>query len=186
MAAQLRRYLFTLQQYHRMAEAGVFTEDDRVELIEGEILEMPPSGSRHAACVNRLTHLLSQGVGTRVLVSIQNPVQLGEHSEPQPDVALLCPKPSFYAEAHPTRSDILLLIEVADTSVGLDRDVKVSLYARAGIAEVWLVDLTAGHIEVDRQPAPEGYQVTHRISHGQCLAPQALPDVELAVAQILG
>jgi Uma2 family endonuclease len=186
MAVQLRRHLFTLQQYHRMAEAGVFTEDDRVELIEGEIIEMPPIGSRHAACVNRLTHLFSRGVGTHALVSIQNPVQLGEHSEPQPDVALLRPRPDFYAAAHPTVSDILLFIEVADTSVGFDRDVKVALYAQAGIAEVWLVDLTAGHIEVFRQPAPEGYQVVHRLARGRHLAPQALPDVELAVDPMLG
>ncbi len=185
MATQVKRRRFTVQQFHCMSEAGVFTADDRVELLEGEVIEMPPIGSRHAACVNRLNHLFSQRVGAESLVSVQNPVQLGEHSELQPDIALLRPRADFYADAHPTVSNILLLIEVADTSIGFDRDVKVSLYARSGVPEVWLVDLTAACVDVYRQPSPEGYQVVHQLRRGQRLTPLSLPEVELHIEQIL-
>jgi len=186
MAVQSLRRRFSVEEYYLMAKAGILTEDDRVELIEGEIVEMSPIGSRHAACVKRLNRLLSQQVGSRALVSAQNPVRLGEHSEPQPDITLLRPRADFYSTAHPGPADVLLLMEVADTSIEYDREVKVPLYAQAGIGEVWLVDLVAESIEVYQNPAPEGYRQTRVVRLEERLAPEALPDLELSARGILG
>ena len=186
MAIQLQRYLFTAAEYHRMAQAGIFGEDDRVELIEGEIVEMTPIGSRHAACVDRLAQLAFERVSGRAIVRIQNPIQMGEHSEPQPDLALLRPRSDFYAPAHPGPEDVLLIVEVAETSIEYDRDVKVRLYARAGIAEVWLVDLAGEGVEVYRRPVPQGYQEVQRLERGQRVSSHAVSDLELTVDEILG
>lgn len=186
MALQIARRCFTVEEYHRMAAAGILSEDDRVELIEGEIVEMTPIGSRHASCAIRLNQLFSQRLGQRALVSVQNPIRLGERSEPQPDLALLRPRPDFYAQAHPEPRDVLLLVEVAETSGAYDREVKLPLYARAGIAEVWLVDLEHAGIEVYRQPGPQGYQFVQRVGPEARLAPQTFPDLALAVAEIIG
>jgi len=140
------RRLFTAEEYFRMGEAGILQEDDRVELIEGEIVEMSPIGSRHAACVNRLVKLFVREVGDSGIVGAQNPVLLPDYSGPQPDVAVLRLREDFYAEAHPTPGDVLLLIEVSDTTLRYDREVKLPLYALAGILEVWIVDLQNGEI----------------------------------------
>jgi Uma2 family endonuclease len=141
MAVEVLRRTFTVEDYHRMAQAGILTEDDRVELLEGEIVEMTPIGPRHAACVNRLSQLFSDRLQGRALVSVQNPIHLSELSEPQPDLALLRPRPDFYAEAHPRPSDSLVVLEIAETSAEVDREKKVPLYGQAGISETWLVDL---------------------------------------------
>lgn len=186
MPVQLLKRSFTVQEYHRMIQAGILTEDDRVELIEGEIVAMAPVGSKHAACVNRLTRLLSDRVGRRAILSVQNPINLGERSEPQPDVALLRVRPDFYASVHPEPPDVLLVVEVAETSADVDREVKVPLYARAGIPEVWLVDLAGECVEASREPAPQGYQQIQRVRRGQRVAPQAIADLELAVDDVLG
>ena len=169
-----------------MAQAGVLMEDDRVELIEGEIVEMAPIGSRHAACVKRLIRLLSQQIGQHAVLGAQDPIQLGERSEPQPDMALLRPRDDFYSAGHPGPDDIFLLIEVADTSLDYDREVKASLYARYGVAEVWVVDLTAERIEVYRSPGSEGYRQSRIVSGDERLAPEALPQLALSARQILG
>ena len=169
-----------------MAQAGVLKEDDRVELIEGEIVEMAPIGSRHAACVKRLNRLLSQQAGQHALLGVQDPIHLGERSEPQPDMALLRPKDDTYATAHPGPEDIFLLIEVADTSVDYDREIKASLYARFGVGEVWVVDLTSERIEVYRSPGPEGYRQTRIVEAHEHLAPEAFPHVSLSAREILG
>lgn len=170
-----------------MARAGILSEDDRVELIEGEIITMSPIGSRHAACVKRLNQLLSQGVAQHAfLVSVQDPTRLSERSEPQPDLALLRPHPDFYAQAHPGPQDVLLVIEVAEASADYDRQVKVPLYARAGIVEAWLVDLAGESIEVYRQPSATGYGQVRQVRRGQHLSSPALPDLELAADEILG
>lgn len=168
-----------------MAQAGIFREDDRVELLDGEILEMTPIGSRHAACVARLTARFSR-VQANAIVWVQNPIRLSERSEPQPDLALLRPRPDFYSQAHPGPGDVLLVVEVAETSVEVDRDVKVPLYARAGIPEVWLVDLAGGCIEVCRKPTPQEYQEVQRVLRGQHIFPQAFPDLGIAVDEVLG
>lgn len=186
MALQPVRHRFTVDEYHRMGQAGIFGEDDRVELIDGEIVEMTPIGSRHAACVDRLTRIFVQHLGPRAIVRVQGPIRLGEHSEPQPDLALLRPRGDFYAEAHPEAGDVLLVVEVAETSGPIDRGVKLPLYARAGIPEVWLVDLAGGAIEVHRQPSPRGYQDVQRVGRGQSLSSQAVPGLTLAVEDILG
>ncbi len=186
MPVQLLKRSFTVEEYHRMVQAGILTEDDRVELIEGEIVTMTPIGSKHAACVNRLTRLLSDQVGRRAILSVQNPINLGERSEPQPDLALLRVRPDFYASAHPEPPDVLLVVEVAETSADVDREVKGPLYARAGILEVWLVDLAGECVEVSQEPAPQGYQQIQRVRRGQRVTPQAIPDLELAVDDILG
>ena len=168
-----------------MAQAGILREDDRVELLEGEILEMAPIGSEHAACVARLTALFAQ-VHAKAIVWVQNPIRLSERSEPQPDLALLRPRPDFYAQTHPGSADVLLVVEVAETSVEVDRDVKVPLYAGAGILEVWLVDIAGECIEIFQKPTPQGYQEVRRTRRGDRLAPQTFPHLQLASDDILG
>ena len=186
MATQLIRRRFTVNEYYLMAQAGILHEDDRVELLEGEIVEMAAIGSRHAACVNRLNRILSEGLGSRAIISVQNPVRLGEHSEPQPDLTLLRPRPDFYSESHPESADVMLVVEVADTSEDYDREVKMPLYARYGITEAWLVDLSSRSIEVYRDPVPEGYRDIQLAMPGRRIAPQAFPDLELAVEKVFG
>ena len=185
MAVQLLKRLFTVAEYHRMAEAGILGEDDRVELIEGEIVKMAPIGIRHAACVRRLNRVFSGRVGERAIVDVQNPVRLGGHSEPQPDVVLLRPRADLYGVSHPGPEDVLLIVEVAETSAEDDRAVKVPLYARSGIPEVWLVDLAEGQIEVFRHPSPQGYQEVRTVRRGEALAPLTLPEIGLAVDAVL-
>jgi Uma2 family endonuclease len=167
MSLQIARHTFTVAEFERMGEAGIFTKDSRLELIEGEIVEMSPIGSRHAACVNFLSRFLNAAVGDKALVSTQNPIRLDEYSEPQPDVALLWLRDDFYRRAHPGPSDVLLVIEVADTTVDYDRLVKVPLYAKAGIKEVWLVNLPAEQIEIYAQPINGAYQITKQIKRGE-------------------
>lgn len=159
MTAQLITHRFTAKDLHRMVEAGILQEDDRVELLQGEIVDMPPIGPGHASGVNRLLNaFLPLQMDRKAIIGVQNPIHLGEHSEPQPDLALLKPRPDFYAQGHPTPHDVLLLIEVMENSAGYDREVKVPLYARFDIPETWLVDVERGLIEVYRVPSPEGYR----------------------------
>ncbi|MBC7104848.1 MAG: Uma2 family endonuclease [Firmicutes bacterium] len=186
MSVPLARRRFTVEDYRRMGEAGILSEDDRVELIEGEIVEMTPVGSRHAGCVDRLVRLFFRTVGDRAQVRVQSPVRLGEHSEPQPDLALLVPRADFYAASHPGPQDVLLVVEVVETSAPYDREVKVPLYARAGIPEVWLADLAEGCVEVHRSPAGGGYAEVLRLRRGERLAPAAFPDAVVAVEDVLG
>ena len=177
---------FTVTEYYQLAQAGILTEDDRVELIDGEIIEMTPIGDRHAASVTRAQRLFERAVGDAALVRVRQPVRLGERTEPQPDLALVRSRADFYAAGHPTAEDVLLLVEVADTSLRFDRDVKVPLYARSGIPEVWLVDLVQETVTVHREPTPNGYRTIQTARRGETLTPSALPDLELAVAAILG
>lgn len=179
-------YRFTVEDYHRMAEAGILGEDDRVELIEGEIVEMPPIGSPHGGTVKALIHLFSKAVGDRAIVSVQDPARLSDISEPQPDLMLLRPRPDFYRNSHATPADVLLLVEVADTSAAYDRSVKLPLYARVGIPEYWLVDLERGVLEVYRSPEDDRYADLQELRSGARVAPASLPDVELEVGEILG
>jgi Uma2 family endonuclease len=181
----LARRRFTLEEYHRMAHVGILTETDRVELIEGEIIQLAPVGQRHAACVARLTRRLIQALGDRVLLWPQNPVRLPRDTEPRPDVVLLRPRPDDYFR-HPARpEDILLLTEVADISYRYDRGVKLPLYARAGVPEVWIVDLTHAVVEIYRQPGSRGYGSAHCVERGGTLTPLAFGEVMLAAADIL-
>jgi Uma2 family endonuclease len=185
MSVQLLKHRFTVEEYHRMGQAGIFSEDDPVELIEGEIIEMTPIGSRHAACVARLSALFAR-IPEGPIVWTQNPIRLGEHSEPQPDLALLKPHADFYAAAHPGPEDVLLVVEVAETSLDYDREVKLPLYARAGIPEAWLVDLPGERVEVHRKPSSQGYEEVRRARRGQRIPVGAFPGLEPAVDEILG
>jgi Uma2 family endonuclease len=187
MAVQLVTYRFTVQDYHRMAEAGIFHEDDRLELLEGEIVEMPPIGPGHAGGVKRLMNSFLPLQGERkAIISVQDPIRLGEHSEPQPDLALLKPHPDFYAREHPSPEDVFLVVEVMDSSASYDREVKVPLYARFGIPETWLMDVEQGLIEVYRSPSPEGYQQVRTLRRGEGLSPQAFPELSVTVDELLG
>jgi Uma2 family endonuclease len=152
------RYRFSIQDYHRMGEAGILHEDSRVELIEGELVTMSPIGSAHVGTVLQLTGMLQKAVGEHALVSVQNPVVLDDYSEPEPDIALLKPHGDFYKSALPRPSDVLLLIEVADTTLRYDRAVKIPLYARHGIPETWLIDLENKHVTIFSSPSAQGYQ----------------------------
>ena len=158
MATRLTPRLFTVEEFQLMARAGLFDEDERVELIEGEIVPMTPIGSRHAACVKRLAALFHRGLAPRFLIGVQDPVRLGDRSEPQPDLAVLLPSPDFYAEGHPGPDSIRLLVEVSEASAGPDRSVKCALYGRYGIPAVWIVDLERERIDVFDLPSPEGYR----------------------------
>ena len=186
MSVQIVRRHFNITEYYRMAAAGVFSEDDRVELIEGEIVEMNPIGSRHAACVGRLTKLLERLTGDRSIVWVQNPVQVNDYSEPLPDVTLLKPRDDFYAQANPQAADVLLIIEVADSSVEYDRDIKIPLYAQAGIAEVWLINLPKETIEIYSQPLEGAYQETRLVKRGESLASKSIANLIIAADAILG
>ena len=147
------RRLLTVDEYHRMGEAGILTEDDRVELIEGELVAMAPIGSEHIAATNSLNRLLVLAVGDHGIVSVGNPVRLNRHSEPQPDFSILKPRDD-YRKTLPRPEDTMLAVEVANTSLDYDRKVKLALYARSGIPEVWIVNLAANEVEVYRSPSP--------------------------------
>jgi Uma2 family endonuclease len=185
MSVQVARRYFTVEEYHRMGAAGIFTEDDRVELIEGEILQKSPIGSRHAACVKRLNAKFNNLLAGRGVVSVQDPVLLNDFSEPQPDIAVLTRREDFYADALPTAKDVLLVVEVADTSIAYDRDSKLPAYARSGILEVWLVDLPAETVEVYSVPANGAYQKSISYRRGDSISPSNFPDIAIEVASIL-
>ncbi len=186
MALQLQRRSFSVDEFHRMAEAGILREGDRVELIHGEVVTMIPIGSRHAACTMRLTELFAGQVGERAHLSVQNPVRMSDDSEPQPDLALLRRRSDFYAGSHPGPTDVLLLVEVAGTSAEEDRSVKLPLYARAGICEVWLVDLTDQCVEILRRPTADGYQDIRRLGRGDHANLLSFPDIRISIAAVLG
>ena len=182
-ARETRR--FTVAEYYRMAEAGILKADERVELIEGEIIVMPPIGPEHSGSVDISTEvfpILAQG---RFSVRIQNPLHLDDGSEPQPDVALVRPRADRYTRSHPTSADVLLVIEVADSSLEYDRNVKAHLYGRNNIVETWIKNLPEDCIERFTEPGPEGYaqHTIHR--RGETLTPVSLPDLELAVDDLL-
>jgi Uma2 family endonuclease len=186
MAVMPKRYRFTVDDYDRLAEIGV-PECERVELLDGDFVEMTPIGDRHASVVARLVSLFSHRLGERAIVWPQNPIQLrAVRSVPQPDIVLLRPREDFYARPRPGSDDVLLLIEVMDTSARIDRRVKLPLYARAGITETWLIDLTTDRIDAFRRPTATGYSETSVFSRGQDLAPAALPDLRVTVDDLIG
>lgn len=169
-----------------MGEAGLFDEDTRAELIEGEVVQMAPIGARHFACVIWLVRLLQAAVGDRAIVSGHNPVVLDDHSEPGPDVALLRLRDDEYAKGLPGPGDVLLLIEVADTTLAWDRDRKAPLYARSAIPETWVVDLNGQEVIVSRRPSPGGYQQISRARRGETLRVEGLPSMTVTVDDVLG
>jgi Uma2 family endonuclease len=186
MSVQIQKHYFSVDDYYRMADAGVFPIGARIELIEGEVIEMSPIGNRHTGEVIRFTTLLHRKVGTSAFVSVQNPVRLSDFSEPQPDIALLRPRDDFYSNAHPTPADVLLIIEVADTTVEYDRRVKLPLYARAGIPETWLMVLPKDLIEVHSQPVNGKYQKVQRLKRGKTLVSPTVAGLSFKVDDLLG
>ena len=181
----LPRRRFTVDEYHRMAKAGILHEDDRVELIEGEIIEMAAVGDRHVACVLELNRTFSTRVAERAWVSVQNPVRLSATSEPEPDLALLRPRPDRYRTGLPRAEDVLLLIEVSDTTLAYDRGIKLRLYALAGIPEVWIWDLKRRRVLLFREPAGAAYRHTETVVEG-AVAPAAFPDLAVNLEDIFG
>lgn len=186
MARELAKRPITADEYERMGEAGIFGGDARLELIEGEIYQMSPIGSLHAGCVAALTFILSKLAQGNFIVQVQNPIRLNDFSEPQPDIALLRWRDDFYRRAHPRPDDVLLIIEVADTTVETDRAVKLPLYARAGINEVWLVNLPAERIELYAAPAGGAYQAARYFQRGEEVQAQTIPNLVISVADVLG
>jgi len=183
---EISRYYFTVAEFERMGEAGVFTSDAHLELIEGEIIEKSPIGSRHAACVNFLSRFLNRTVGDIALVSIQNPIRLNDFSEPEPDLALLRLRDDFYRAAHPTPADLLFIIEVADTTLAYDRQVKIPLYAKAGIAEVWIINLTDEQIEIYTGLDGDTYQTIINFRRGEEARAHTIANLAVSVAAVLG
>jgi Uma2 family endonuclease len=178
------RHKLSVEDYHKLGEVGILSVDSRVELIEGELIDMAPIGGRHMGLVNRLTRLLVPAVGDLGVVSIQNPVTLPPDSELQPDVAILKPGADTAASTVPRPDDVLLLIEVADTTLAYDRNTKLRLYAKAGVTEAWIVNVQSKCVEVYRQPTASGYLRKLEIRIGDSISPLDLPTVELRVADI--
>jgi len=185
MSVQIARRYFSVDEYHRMGEAGIFTEDDRVELIEGEILKMTPIGSRHAGTVNRLSSNLYDFLGKRAIVAVQNPILLNDFSEPQPNIAILKPRADFYTQSLPAPADVLAVIEIADTSLAYDRDMKLPAYARSAIPEVWIVDLAAQAVEVHTDPINGVYRNVRSYRRGDTITPVHFSDLAIVVDDIL-
>jgi Uma2 family endonuclease len=182
---EVRRRRFTVEEYHRMGEAGILRNDERVELIEGEIVQMNPIGGRHIRCVNELNWLLGQQLRDRGFrVSVQNPIRLNGGLEPQPDLAVI--RAGDYASSLPGPGDTLLVIEVSDTTLGYDRNVKLAFYARAGIGEAWIVDLPNGAIERHNDPSEDSYRRMERAGRGRSLTSEALPGLTLHTDAVLG
>ena len=179
-----QKHPISAEEYLRMGEAGVFAPEARLELIEGEIIEMAPVGPPHLSRVNKLNKLLVQRAGDRAIVSVQNSLVIAERSVPQPDIALLEPREDEYARSLPRASDVLLVVEVADTTLAFDLGRKLSLYARCGVAEVWVVDVNAGVIHVFREPGEAGYRSSSMAKAGQSVACAALPQVRIEVDEL--
>ena len=185
MAVRPLRGPFTVEDFHRLARIGVLREDDRVELIDGQVVEMSPIGGPHAACVRRLNDIFATRVLDVAVVDIQNPIVLGLRDQPQPDVTVLRRRAGGYRD-HPRPPDILLVIEVADTTLAYDRGAKMPLYARAGIPEAWLVDVAAERIHIHRDPAAGAYRSIQVLSRGEAVTPLGFPHVTIPANEILG
>lgn len=179
------RHRLTVDEYYRMAELGILAPDVRVELIEGEIIDMTPQGSGHAGIVSRLTERLVSAVGLRAMVRCQLPIRLGHRSEPEPDFAIVKRKDDYYTRAHPVADDVLLVIEISNTTLSYDRFIKMPLYARHGIVEAWLIDVQAGRIHLFRTPRDGNYVDVSAADRPGILYPKALPEVPIDLSGIL-
>ena len=185
-ATQAReRRRFTVAEYYAMADAGILTEKDRVELLDGEIVLMAPIGNRHQSSVDGHGEMFTLRLQGRANVRIQGPVRLDDDNEPEPDVTLLRRRDDYYATGHPGPDDVLLLIEVADSTLDFDRNVKLPLYARAGIPEVWIVNLQDRRVESYTDPTEDGYATVRYFEAGSSVAPLHFPDIALEVERII-
>jgi Uma2 family endonuclease len=184
MSVVIQRHQFTVDDFARMVEAGILAADARVELIDGEVREMSPIGSLHAALVNRLNSLLTAKLLGRAIVSVQNPVILNDFTEPQPDLVILRMKDNYYKDELPGAGDVLLIVEVADTTLDYDRDEKVPRYARMGISEVWLVDANAQEVTQFARPDSAGYQHVDKFGPGKELRSVAIESLSVATNDV--
>jgi len=184
-ADALPRHKLTVDDFHRMGEAGIFSENDRIELIEGELIDRTPIGNRPATVVRKLIHLLRSIDARQAVLDVQNPIVLGLDSEPEPDLVLLRPRADFYAESMPRAADVLLLIEVSDTTGTYDRQIKLPLYARHRIPEVWIIDVNAGSLERYTEPTERGYGACETFDRQQRVAPSLLPEIQLELTNLL-
>lgn len=181
------RHKLTVHEYHQMADAGIFGEDDRIELIDGDLIDMAPIGQGHAAAVNRLAEAFFSACAGRAIVSVQNPVRLDLSSEPQPDLTILRRRADFYATGErPGPADILLLVEVADSSLWFDRTVKLPLYARAGVTEVWIVDIKQRLVTIHRQPARDHYSEVTTSGADEQVALTLAPEIIVRLGLVFG
>jgi hypothetical protein len=182
----IRKKRFTVDEFYRMSDAGIFPEDRRFELIRGEIIEMPPPGPPHAGRVNRLIRLFTSRLGESVIVSAQNPFLIDRYSLPMPDVALLKPRLDFYQTEHPGPGDILLLVEISHTTFRYDAKIKAPLYAESGALEYWQLDLKKDALVVRTDPQGGEYRSVRILRRGETVTPQAFPAISFAVDEILG
>lgn len=178
------KHRFTVDQYYKMGEVGILGLEQRTELIEGEILEMSPIGAKHSGSINRLNRIFAGLVGNQAIISIQNSIRINNHSEPQPDIAILYWREDFYVESLPIPSEVFLLIEVADSTLKYDREVKAIIYAKASIPELWIANIEAQVFEVYRQPSETGYQQVQIYGKGEIINLLMLPNVAIAVNDI--
>lgn len=185
LPTEAKRHRFTVHEYHSMVDAGLLSEDDRVELIDGEIVDMAPIGARHLACVVTLTHLFMEASGGRYFVSVQNPVVLDEGSEPQPDLSLLRSKPDPAGNL-PGQDDVLLVVEVSETTLEYDREVKLPRYGWSGVSEVWIVGLEARRVEIYSDPSSDGYRTSHTAGADEQIRAVTIENLVLPAGEIFG
>ncbi len=186
MLAEVTKRLFTVDEFYRMADAGIFAEGDRVELIEGEIIQMSPIGHRHMVCVNRANDLFVSALKGKALISIQNPLRLNEYNEPQPDLVAFKWRADYYASKPYTLDDALFVVEISDTTLRYDTRVKLPIYAAAGVQEVWIENLKENLLLVCRYPISKVYKTQLSLRQGDLVSPFAFPDVRFKVEDLLG
>lgn len=165
MAIQPIRRLINVEEYYSMAAAGILTEKDRVELIHGEILEMSPIGSKHASVVMRMNDVLKELIGKAAIINIQNPIRINDLNEPEPDVTLLKHKDDYYADRHPEPKDVEIIMEVSDSTYDYDKEIKLPLYASAGLPEYWIININKREIEIYKKPSGNGYKKMEIFNH---------------------
>jgi Uma2 family endonuclease len=185
MSTEITRRLFTTRDYHRMGEAGILTPEDRVELIYGEIVAMTPPGPPHGSGVDRATRELVLTLGDKAIVRVQGAVELNDYNEPEPDIVLLRPKDDFYYGKQPGPGDIFLVVEIADSSLSYDRNVKAKLYAETGVPEYWLADIKRGILFAYSDSNGIAYRLVRQFHRGDVLAPALLPDCKIRLAVFL-
>ena len=181
--------LFTVDEYYKMAEVGILRPDEKVQLVEGIIVQMPAICPRHAFNVGRVTRLLGGRLGERAEIRTQNPIHLSDGSEPEPDVALVQPhadESRTYEKRHPTPEETFLVVEIADSTLSFDLGTKAASYARHGVGELWVIDLQGHVLVVHREPTAEGYARFDTLARGDSISPLAFPDVTFTVDEVLG
>jgi Uma2 family endonuclease len=185
MSVVYKRKLFTVDDYHKMINAGILKEDDRVELINGEIIAMPPIGPNHASCVDRVNSQLYLKLGHSIIVRVQSPILLDDYSEPEPDITILKHRSDFYKNSHPKPEDILLIIEIGDSTIEYDRTIKIPGYAKSNVMETWLFDINKDRIELHRRPYNGIYQETRIAQRGQQFSCLSFPETLFSVDELL-